>query len=113
MPLILAAIQSGTDPVAPLPPGTFHRTLEDPIVCPKCHVSYNVLVDYDQAVSRYFREDSRRHFALLRKTILNGHLAGHRATHLETNGVTVVRHTPPPPAPTLADFPLDPRQRPN
>lgn len=112
MPLILAALQSGTDPLVPLPPATFHRTLEDPLICPKCHTTYNIVVDYDQAVGRYFRDESRRHFALLRKAIFSEHSTGHRSTHIETNGVTVVRHQPVPKS-SLADFPVDPKQRPN
>ena len=65
MPAI-AAIKTGTDPVVPLPVAAFHRTLEEPIYCPKCEATYNLVVDYDWAVSRHF----------------------------ETNGVVVVGHRP-------------------
>jgi hypothetical protein len=91
--LIIAAIKSGTDPVVPLPPASFHRTLEEPIYCPKCEASYNLVVDYDWAISRHFEEESRRHIALLRKTIFRGHGVDHRITHFETNGVAVTGHT--------------------
>jgi hypothetical protein len=100
MPNHIAAIKTGTDPVAPLPPATFHRTLEEHLYCPKCEASYVLHVDYDWAISRHFEEESRRHITLLRKTIFRGHLAGHRITHFETNGVVVTGHTPPP-APSL------------
>ena len=91
MPAI-AAIKTGTDPVAPLPAAVFHRTLEEPIYCPKCEATYNLVVDYDWAISRHFEEESRRHIAMLRKTITRGHGLGHRITHFETNGVVVVGH---------------------
>jgi hypothetical protein len=71
--MIIAAIRSGTDPVAPLPPAAFHRTLEEPIYCPKCEATYMLVVDYDWAVSRHFENESRRHITLLRKTIFRGH----------------------------------------
>jgi hypothetical protein len=93
--MLIAAIKSGTDPAAPLPPASFHRTLEDPIYCPKCDATYMLIVDYDWAVSRHFDEESRRHLSLLRKTIFRGHSANHRITHFETNGVTVTAHTAP------------------
>jgi hypothetical protein len=96
---IIAAIKSGTDPIAPLPLATFHRTLEEPIYCQKCEATYMLVVDYDWAVSRYFAEESRRHISMLRKTIMMGHSVGHRITHFESNGVTVTRHTQPPPVP--------------
>jgi len=102
MPLIIAAIRSGTDPIADLPPAAFHRTLEDPIYCPKCEASYNLVVDYDQAVSRYFDNESRRHLAILRKAIMMGHTTDHRITHYETNGVVVISHTPPKPSTPIA-----------
>jgi hypothetical protein len=93
----IAAIKSGTDPIAPLPRATFHRTLEEPIYCPKCEATYNLVVDYDWAVSRYFGNESRRHLAMLRKSITMGHTTDHRVTHYESNGVTVVGHAPPNP----------------
>ena len=111
MNLIVAAIRSGTDPVAPLPPAAFHRWLEDPIYCPKCEATYYLVVDYDRAVGRHFREESRRHLAMLRKAVFQGHAVAHRISHYETNGVTVTSHNPlpaPEPKPTLADFPVPP-----
>ena len=101
--LIIAAIRSGTDPIAALPPATFHRTLEDPIYCPKCEASYNLVVDYDQAISRHFEAESRRHLTMLRKAVMMGHSTDHRITHFETNGVVVIPH--PTPKPTI---PLEP-----
>jgi hypothetical protein len=95
MHLILAAIRSGTDPVGPLPAATFHRTLEEPIYCPKCEASYMLVVDYDQAVGRHFESESRRHMAMLRKAVMMGHASGHRVTHFETNGVIVTSHVTP------------------
>ncbi|MES2394033.1 MAG: hypothetical protein V4555_20535 [Acidobacteriota bacterium] len=97
----IAALKLGTDPVAPLPPATFHRTLEEHLYCPKCNATYVLMVDYDWAVSRHFEEESRRHLTLLRKTIFRGHSADHRITHFETNGVVVTAHVPPD-APPLA-----------
>ncbi len=90
--MIIAAIKSGTDAVAPLPPATFHRTLEESLYCPKCSACYSLVLDYDQAVKRHFAEDSRRHFAMLRKAIFLDHATDHRTTHFETNGVVVTRH---------------------
>lgn len=95
MKLVIAAIQSGTDPVGPLPPAAFHRTLEEQLICPKCHVTYNLVVDYDQSVGRFFDRESRPLLMLLKKSILLGHAYGHRITHFETAGVVVKRHTPP------------------
>ena len=99
MSLIIAAIRSGTDPAGPLPPASFHRWLEEPIYCPKCEATYMLVVDYDHAVSRHFASDSRRHLAMLRKAVFQDHGSGHRATHLETNGVVVTAHTRPQPTP--------------
>jgi hypothetical protein len=95
--MIIAAIRSGTEPVAPLPQAAFHRTLEEPIYCPKCEATYMLVVDYDWAVSRHFENESRRHITLLRKTIFRGHSHGHRITHFETNGVVVTLHAAPAP----------------
>lgn len=101
MPLIIAAIKSGTDPQAPLPQATFHRTLEDPIYCPRCQATYMLVVDYDRAVGHHFHEESRRHVTMLRKAVFTDHATDHHTTHFETNGVTVVRHSPPRPKPTV------------
>lgn len=91
---IIAAIKSGTDPVAPLPPGAFTRTLEDNIYCPKCDVYYLLIADYEASVNRYFPQETRRHLSLLKKAVMMGHDYGHRVTHFETNGVVVTRHMP-------------------
>ena len=101
---IIAAIKSGTDPVAPLPAAAFHRTLDTPLYCPKCEATYFLLADYDWAISRHFEEESRHHLTLLRKTIRHGHDFGHRITHFETNGVVVARHTQPDPRPSIEDL---------
>jgi hypothetical protein len=93
--LIIAAIRSGTDPAAPLPPAAFHRWLEDPIYCPRCEATYMLVVDYDHAVGRHFAEDSRRHLAMLSKAVMLGHSTDHRVTHFETNGVAVTSHLRP------------------
>jgi hypothetical protein len=95
MSLIIAAIRSGTDPVVPLPAATFHRTLEEPVYCPKCEATFNLVVDYDQAISRHFENESRRHLSILRKAIFLDHGLDHRTTHFETNGVVVTRHSEP------------------
>jgi hypothetical protein len=99
MPLILAAIKSGTDPAGPLPPAAFHRWLEDPIYCPKCEATYTLVVAYDHAISRHFAADSRRHLTMLRKAVTQGHATGHRITHFETNGVAVQSIVKPSPIP--------------
>jgi hypothetical protein len=104
MSQIIAAIKSGTDPVAPLPPGAFHRTLEEPIYCPKCEATYMLVVDYDWAVSRHFERESARHLAILRKTVFRGHTVGHRITHFETNGVVVTGHAPAPAKASIEDL---------
>jgi hypothetical protein len=95
--MTIAAIRSGTDPVGPLPAGSFHRWLEDPIYCPKCEATYMLVVDYDHAISRHFDESSRRHLSLLRKAVFQGHGTDHRVTHFETNGVVVTSHIKPKP----------------
>ena len=99
MPLIIAAILSGTDPVGKLPPAAFHRWLEDPVVCPKCDARYNLVCDFDEATGRFFERDALPLLQLLRKAIFMGHLEGHPVTHYETSGV-VVRSFALPRAPT-------------
>jgi hypothetical protein len=91
---IIAAIKSGTDPVAPMPQGAFTRQLEEPIYCPKCSVYYLLHADYDASVNKFFEQETRRHLSLLKKAVMMGHDYGHRITHFETNGVVVTRHTP-------------------
>jgi hypothetical protein len=103
MPLTIAAIRSGTDPVGKLPPAAFHRTLETPILCPKCDVTYNLVVDFEQSNGRWFPDESRALITLLRKAVFMGHSTDHRVTHFETSGVVVKSFTPqekqPPNAP--------------
>jgi hypothetical protein len=103
--MVLTAIKSGTDPVAPLPAAAFHRTLEEPIYCPKCEATYNLVADYDWAISRHFENESRRHITMLRKTIFRGHAHGHHITQFETNGVVVTAHTAPKPPTPLEALP--------
>jgi hypothetical protein len=91
--LTIAAIRSGTDPVGKLPEAAFHRTLETQLGCPKCDVSYNVVVDWEQATSRWFEEESRGLLRMLKKAIQLGHGSGHRVTHYETSGVVVKSFT--------------------
>ncbi len=87
--LTIAAIQSGTEPNAPLPEGSFHRWLETTLGCPKCNVSYSLVVPWDQATSRWFDEESRGPIRMLTKAIQMGHASGHRVSHFETSGVIV------------------------
>jgi hypothetical protein len=89
MPLRIAAIRSGSDPVRKLTGGSFHRALETPLICPKCDATYNLMVDYDQSINRWFPEDSRPLITLLAKAIFMGHSTDHRVTHFETEGVIV------------------------
>ena len=91
---IVAAIRTGTDALAPLPRATFHRTLEEAIYCPKCEATYSLIVDYDWAVSHFFERESRRHVSMLKKAVMMGHASGHRASHMECNGVVVTSHMP-------------------
>jgi hypothetical protein len=91
----IAAVRSGTEPVGKLPEGAFHRTLETPIGCPKCDVSYNLVVDWEWANTRWFAEESRGPIRLLKKAIQMGHGSGHRVSHFETSGVAVRSFTEP------------------
>jgi hypothetical protein len=95
MPLTIAAIRSGTDPIDKLPPASFHRTLETQILCPKCDVTYNLVVDFEQATGRFFPEESGPLLTLLRKAIFTGHSTNHQVTHFETSGVIVKSFTSP------------------
>lgn len=90
MHLRIAAIRSGSDPAGKLPGGAFHRWLETPIACPKCAVTYNLVVDWDQAQDRWFAEESGPLILRLRKAVMMGHSTHHRVKHFETSGVTVV-----------------------
>jgi hypothetical protein len=80
--------------VGKLPEAAFHRWLESPLTCPKCDVSYNLVVDFDKATSRWFEEESRGPIRLLKKAIHMGHSSGHRVTHFETSGVIVKSFLP-------------------
>lgn len=91
--LTIAAIRSGTEPLGPLPEGAFHRSLESPLGCPKCNVSYNLVVPWDSAVSRFFEEESRGPIRMLKRAIHLGHGNGHRVSHFETSGVIVKSYT--------------------
>ncbi|MFT4112126.1 hypothetical protein [Silvibacterium sp.] len=94
MKLKLAAIRSGTEPVGGLPGGTFHRWIDPPLLCPKCDVTYNVAAEWDHAVDRFFEDQARPLIQMLKKTIILGHIHGHKMTHLETSGVVVTAVTP-------------------
>ena len=87
--LTIAAIRSGTEPIGKLPEAAFHRTLETQLGCPRCDVSYNLIVGWEQASSRRFEEESRGLIRMLKKTILMGHSTDHQVSHFETSGVVV------------------------
>lgn len=89
MPLTLAAIRTGHDPVGKLPEAAFHTQLEQQLLCPKCSATYNLLCDYAQAVGRHFEAESARPIALLKKAVFMGHFNGHRVVHFESAGVVV------------------------
>ena len=89
MKLTIAAVRSGTDPVGKLPEGAFHRWLEDPIHCQKCDASYNLVVPWDNAVDKFFEEQSRPLILMLRKAVQLGHGNNRRVSHFETSGVVV------------------------
>ena len=101
MPLVIAAIRTGTDPVGPLPEAAFHTQLEEQLHCPKCDASFNLVCDYGASTGRHFAEESRKLIMMLRKAIFLGHGDGHRVSHFETAGVVVRMHRPPPPPPML------------
>jgi hypothetical protein len=58
-----------------------------------------LVVSYDEAISRHFANESRRHLQMLRKAVMLGHSTDHRITHFETNGVVVTPHSAPKPIP--------------
>jgi len=89
----VAAIRSGTEPVGKLPEAAFHRTLESQLGCPKCDISYNLVVDWEWASERWFEEESRAPIRMLKKAIMMGHATGHPVSHYETAGVVVKSHT--------------------
>jgi hypothetical protein len=93
MPLTIAAIRSGHDPVEKLPEGSFHRWLDEQLICPKCDATYNLVCDYNSSVSRFFEDESRRLILLLKKAIFLGHGNGHLVSHFETAGVVVRSYT--------------------
>ena len=101
MPLVIAAIRTGTDPVGPLPEAAFHTQLEQQLHCPKCDATYNLVCDYAASVGRHFEEESRRPIQMLKKAIFLGHGDEHRVSHFESAGVVVKAHRPPPPLPML------------
>ncbi len=100
MNLRIAAIRSGSDPLRKLTGGGFHRALETPLICPKCDATYNLMVDWDQSIDRWFPEESRPLIKLLAKAIFMGHSTDHRVTHFETEGVVVESLTAPRPSAT-------------
>ena len=89
MKRVVAAVRTGHDPVGKLPEAAFHRQLDEQVVCPKCDATYNLLVDFDWSVSRFFEAESRQLIAMLRKCIMRGHGFGHQVLHFETAGVVV------------------------
>ncbi len=97
MSLIIAAIRTGHDPIGKLPEGSFHRWLEEPLICPKCDATYNLVCDYNQSIGRFFEEESRRLIMLLKKAIFLGHGNDHKVPHFETAGVVVTSFLPPKP----------------
>ena len=103
--LKIAAVRSGTDPIGPLPSGSFPTTLDTQLVCPKCDATYSLIADWDQANDRWFEERSQPLIRMLKKSVMLGHGNDHRVTHFETEGVVVKSHTKEtPPEPKLADL---------
>lgn len=94
MPLTIAAIRTGHDPVGKLSPGAFHTTLDAQIVCPKCNATYNLVLDYSASLGRFFQAESQRPITLLKKAVHLGHANGHRIAHFETSGVVVTSFLP-------------------
>jgi hypothetical protein len=92
----IAAVRSGHDPAGKLPEASIHRWLDLQIVCPKCDASYNLVCDYDWAVSRHFEAESRKLIAQLKKAVFVGHGDGHWVVHFETSGVVVKSFGDPP-----------------
>ncbi len=95
MALVIAAIKTGHDAVGKLPEASFHTQLETQLTCPKCDTTYNLIVDYQASVGRFFPEESQALITKLKKAIFMGHGDGHRVIHFETAGVVVTSHTTP------------------
>jgi hypothetical protein len=95
MKLVIAAIKTGHDPVGKLPEASFHTQLETQLTCPKCDATYNLIVDYQASVDRFFPQESQPLIAKLDKAIFMGHANGQRVIHFETAGVVVTSHTTP------------------
>lgn len=89
-------MRSGTEPVEKLPEASFHRWLDAPLGCPKCDVSYNLVVDWEWANTRFFDDEVRGSIRLLTKAIFMGHGTDHHVTHYETAGVVVKSFLPQP-----------------
>ncbi len=87
--LKIAAIRTGTEPLRKLPIHSFERVLDTALLCPRCGVAYNLVVDWDEAADRWFPETSRPLIRLLSKAIHMGHGNDHRVSHFETAGVVV------------------------
>jgi hypothetical protein len=94
MPLVIAAIRTGHDPVGKLPEGAFHRQLDEQITCPKCDATYNLMCEYDASVGRHFEAESHRLILMLKKAIFLGHANDHKVSHFETAGVVVTSFLP-------------------
>ena len=96
MDLTIAAIRSGTDPIGKLPPGAFHRWLDEPINCPKCDASYNLVAEWDQATNRWPSKTApAATSSSSAKPSSWATSTDHRVTHFETSGVIVKSITPP------------------
>jgi hypothetical protein len=93
--LKIAAVRSGTDPVGKLPSGSFPKTLEEQVRCPRCEATYNLIADWDQANDRWFPERSEPLIRMLKKAIMLGHGGDHQVTHFETEGVVVISFEAP------------------
>ena len=96
MPLVIAALRTGTDPVGKLPEASFHTQLAVQLHCPKCDATYNLVCAYEASVGRHFEEESRKPIQMLRKAIFLGHADDHRVSHFETAGVVVTSFAPAP-----------------
>jgi len=91
----VAAVRMGCEAVGKLPEAAFHCQLDQQIVCPKCDAVYNLVVGFDDSVSRHFEEESRRPILMLKKAVMMGHADGHKVAHFESAGVVVTSFLPP------------------